>query len=166
RGGRIAFPERDEDLRGGPGLAGEPSFPVQTTVERRGKLFRFFADGPARFVRKRYDAVRSEYHAAIAPGRFRKNRRETGSEHEDDGEPREGEPAPVALPEPGLAGHDCLRGARAVPADDGDPCAVSAVEPLERSRGVQAQGARSDVQNRKPGPQLVGACDPQGLEGR
>src|SRR5213596_1526459 len=131
RGGRIAFPERDEDLRGGPGLAGEPSFPVQATVERRGKLFRFFADGPARFVRKRHDAVRSEYHAAIAPGRFRKNRRETGSEHEDDGERRESEPAPVALPEPGLAGHDCPRGARADPADSGEPCTVSAVDGFE-----------------------------------
>src|SRR6266699_3125898 len=107
RGGRIAFPERDEDLRGGPGLAGEPSFPVQATGERRGKLFRFFADGPARFVRKRHDPVRSEYHAAVAPGRFRKNRRETDPEHEDDGERREAEPAPVAFPEPGLAGHAC-----------------------------------------------------------
>src|SRR6267378_2774471 len=75
---RIVFPERDEDLGRGPGLAGELSFPVQALVERRGKLFRLFADGPARFSRKRNDPVRSEYHAAIAAGRFRKNRRESG----------------------------------------------------------------------------------------
>src|SRR6266849_3546445 len=56
---RIVFPERDEDLRGGPGLAGELSLPVQAPVERRGKLFRFFADGPARFIRKRHDPVGS-----------------------------------------------------------------------------------------------------------
>ena len=176
RGGRIAFPERDEDLRGGPGLAGEPSFPVQATVERRGKLFRFFADGPARFVRKRHDAVRSEYHAAIAPGRFRKNRRETDSEHEDDGERRESEPAPVALPEPGLAGHDRPGSTRAVPADDGDPCTVSAVDGFEGLGGVQSQRSRVNVQNRKPGPELcegscrvcaqrVRASDPPGLDG-
>src|SRR6266571_1301990 len=160
RGGRIAFPERDEDLRGGPGLAGELSFPVQALVERRGELFRFFADGPARFIRKRHDPVRSEYHAAVAPGRFRKNRRETDPEHEDDGERREAEPAPVALPEPSLAGHDCSGGTRAVPADGGDPCAVSAVDGFEGLGGVQSQRALVNVQNRKPGPQLAGACDP------
>src|SRR5258706_6817607 len=48
---RIVFSERDEDLRGDPGLAGE--LLVQAYVERRGKLFRFPAGGPARFVGKR-----------------------------------------------------------------------------------------------------------------
>src|SRR5436309_10507959 len=143
---RIVFPEREEDLGGGPGLAGELSSPVQATVERRGKLFRFFADGPARFIRKRNDPVRSEYHAAIAAGRFRKNRRENGPEHEDDRERREAEPAPVALPEPGLAGHDRFGGTRADPADSGEPRAVPAVDRLEHSGGVHAQRARSDIQ--------------------
>src|SRR5881628_1911848 len=152
---RIVFPEREEDLGGGPGLAGELSSPVQATVERRGKLFRFFVDGPARFIRKRNDLVRSEYHAAIAAGRFRKNRRETGPEHEDGGERGEAEPAPVALPEPGLAGHDCFGGTRADPADGGEPRAVPAVDRLEHSAGVHAQRARSDIQHRKPGPDLA-----------
>src|SRR6266853_2342953 len=45
---RIVFSERDEDLRGGPGLAGE--LLAHAHVERRGKLFRLFADGTARFL--------------------------------------------------------------------------------------------------------------------
>src|SRR2546427_321956 len=118
---RIVFPEREEDPGGGPGLAGELSFPVQATVERRGKLFRFLADGPARFIRKRNDPVRSEYHAAVAAGRFRKNRRETGPEHEDCGEPRHAELPPVAVTNPGLDGFEVLRRARAQLAYLNDP---------------------------------------------
>src|SRR6266705_3391269 len=110
---RIVFPERDENLGGGPGLAGEHSLPVQTPVERRGKLFRFFADGLARFIRKRHDPVRSEHHSAIAPGCFRKNRREADPEHDDGDERRYTELAPVALPNPGFDGFESRRRARA-----------------------------------------------------
>src|SRR5438552_3651478 len=94
---RIVLPERDEDLGRGPGLARELSRPVQAAVERGGKVLSLFADGPARFIRKRNDPVRGEYHAAVAAGRFRKNRRETDSEYEDCDERRYTELAPVAL---------------------------------------------------------------------
>src|SRR5882762_1534217 len=136
---RIVFPERDEDLGRGPGLAGEFSFPVQAAVERRGKLFRFFADGPARFIRKRHDPVRSEYHAAIAAGRFRKNRRETGPEHEDDGERRHAELPPVAVTNPGLDGFELLRRARAQLAYLNDPPMQPVPDGVDRCYGVPVQ---------------------------
>src|SRR6266852_1322592 len=146
---RIVFPEREENLGGGPGLAGELSFPVQATVERRGKLFRFLADGPARFIRKRHDPVRSEYHAAIAAGRFRKNRRETGPEHEDDGERCHTELPPVAMTNPGLDGFELLRRARAQLAYLNDPPMQPAPDGVDRCYGMPAQ--LLDV-----GAQLVG----------
>src|SRR5437773_4296600 len=155
RGGRIAFPERDEDLRGGPGLAGEPSFPVQATVERRGELFRFFADGPARFVRKRNDPVRSEYHAAIAAGRFRKNRRETDSEHEDGDERRYTELAPVALTNPGFDGFESFPRARAQLAYLNDPPMQPAPDGIYRFYGVPVQLARVGAQLVDVGAQLA-----------
>src|SRR6267143_374610 len=152
---RIAFPERDENLGGGPGLAGELSFPVQATVERRGKLFRFFADGPARFVRKRNDPVRSEYHAAIAAGRFRKNRREPDSEHEDGDERRYTELAPVALTNPGFDGFESLPRARAQLAYLNDPPMQPAPDGIHRFSGVPVQLARVGTQLVDVGAQLV-----------
>src|SRR5947207_2458243 len=71
---RIVFPERDENPGGGPGLAGELSFPVEAAVERPGKLFRFLADGAARFVRRRRDPVPRESNAPVAAGRFGRKR--------------------------------------------------------------------------------------------
>src|SRR6266849_1000373 len=136
---RIVFPEREENLGGGPGLAGELSFPVQATVERRGKLFRFFADGPARFIRKRHDPVRSEYHAAVATGRFRKNRRETDPEHGDGNERRHTELAPVALTNPGSDGFESLRRTRAHLAYLNDTPMQPAPDGIDRFHGVQAQ---------------------------
>src|SRR3989475_743477 len=136
---RIVFPEREEDLGGGPGLAGELSFPVQATVERSGKLFRFLADGPARLIRERHDPVRSEYHAAIAAGRFRKNRRETGPEHEDCGERRHAELPPVAVTNPGLDGFELLRRARAQLAYLNDPPMQPAPDGVDRCYGVPVQ---------------------------
>src|SRR5882762_5458826 len=136
---RIVFPEREENLGGGPGFAGELSFPVQATVERSGKLFRFFADGPARFIRKRHDPVRSEYHAAIAPGHFRKNRREADPEHGDGNECRHTELAPVALTNPGFDGFESLRRARAHLAYLNDTPMQAAPDGIDRFHGVQAQ---------------------------
>src|SRR6266487_3499236 len=162
RGGRIAFPERDEDLRGDPGLAGELSFPVEALVERHGELFRLFADGPARFIRKRHDPVRSEYHAAIAPGRFGKNRRETGPEHHDGNERRYTKFAPVAVTNPGLDGFESLRRARAHLAYLNGPPMQPAPDSINRFYGVPVQlvevGAEFvDVgaQLADVGPQLV-----------
>src|SRR6267143_2049289 len=143
---RIVFPERYEDLGGGPGLAGELSFPVQAPVERRGKLLRFFADGPARFIGKRHDLVGSGQHAVGAPGCFRKNRRETDRERDDGNERRYTELAPVALTNPGFGGFESPRRARAHFAYLNDPPMQPAPDGIDRFNGMPVQLARVGAQ--------------------
>ncbi len=154
---RIVFSERDEDLRGDPGLARE--LLVQAHVERRGKLFRFPAGGPARFVGKRHDPIRGEYHAAIAPGRFRKNRGEAGPEHDHRNERRHPELAPVASTDPGPDGFESLRRARAHLAYLNDPPMQPAPQPapdgIDRAYGVPVQPVRVGAQLVDVGAQLV-----------
>src|SRR6266513_229954 len=152
---RIVFPERDENPGGGPGLAGELSFPVEAAVERRGKLFRFFADGAARFVRQRHDPVRGEYHAPVAAGRFRKNRRETDPEHEHGYERRAPELAPVALTDPSFDGFESPRRARAHLAHLDDPPMQPAPDGIDGFHGMPAQLVDVGTQPVGKGPQLI-----------
>src|SRR6267143_782679 len=141
---RIVFPERDENLGGGPGLAGE--LLVQARVERRGKLFRCLAGGPAHFVRKRHDPIRGEYHAAIAPRRLWKNCRETDPEHQNDRKGRRTELARVAPTDPGFDGFESFLRARAHLAYLNDPPVQPAPGGIDRCYGVPPQLVRVGTQ--------------------
>src|SRR6267143_5525967 len=151
---RIVFPERDENLGGGPGLAGE--LLVQARVERRGKLFRCLAGGPAHFVRKRHDPIRGEYHAAIAPRRLWKNCRETDPEHQNDRKGRRTELARVAPTDPGFDGFESFLRARAHLAYLNDPPVQPAPGGIDRGYGVPPQPVRVGTQLVEVGAQSGG----------